>query len=324
MKRMRRKGKLKEAFGLIGGIFLLSGCLPQPSLTPQADYDVHFLTPSAYYGKEGYEEGATIKDNNSYTTFVRWIEVNDNHLYCEYTLPKSYEEGQTIPSIILVHGFNSNHFEWNAFVPFLVSSGFAIAAIDCRGGQRSDCRSDGTLVEMTLDSQIHDVQATTQYMKSQKEVDPSNLFLMGHSQGGLIASLAASTAKIRNDLCGLISLSGGYTIIDDIVYGYDENNLPESPTLLETEIGKGYLESAFRHRNYRTEITYFQGSVLLAVGENDNMVSPDSVESIYQQSYSSQGYFYKVPNAGHGFSALDLQSFYPEVLEPFLLNAKIK
>ena len=141
---------------------------------------------------------------------------------------------------------------------------------------------------------------------------------MGHSQGGLLASLAAAKDSLKDSLSGVISLSGGYALIDEIVYGFEEKSLPEFADLKGTKVGKAYLESAFRHKGYLEEIKGYQGRVLLAVGEKDNMVSPESVELVYRMSYYPQGLYYLLPDVGHGFSSFELDTIYPGILEPFL------
>ena len=48
------------------------------------------------------------------------------------------------------------------------------------------------------------------------------------------------------------------------------------------------------------------------------MVSPESVELLHRMSYYPQGLYYFLPDVGHGFSSFELDSIYPEMLEPFL------
>lgn len=280
-------------------------------------YDIHFDALSPYAGSADYQEGKVIKENESYRCEAHWVKHNGNNIYCEYVYPADAPKDSPLPTVLLVHGFASNHLSWSSFLPYFAGSSFLAVALDCRGGS-SFSFSDGDFLQMSLDTELADIEAVALDALNQPIVDKENFFLVGHSQGGLLVSLASAKKNLKDRLKGIVSLSGGYCLIDDIVLDYEESSLPETAEILGTKVGKGYLESVFHHRIYREEIKDYDGKALLLVGEEDELVSPDSVQGIYEGCYADKGEFHRLPGIGHGYSIKGVGTFYDSILEPFL------
>ena len=81
--------------------------------------------------------------------------------------------------------------------PFLVladsltRTGIAILRYDKRG----IAQSKGDYAEATMQDFAQDAQAALAYMKSRKEVDAKRLGIIGHSEGGILASLVATRSQ---------------------------------------------------------------------------------------------------------------------------------
>jgi pimeloyl-ACP methyl ester carboxylesterase len=81
--------------------------------------------------------------------------------------------------------------------PFLVLSdyltrqGFAVLRMDDRGTGKSG----GTFNTATYDDKVADALAGVEFLASRKEIDRHRVGLLGHSEGGAIAELAASRSK---------------------------------------------------------------------------------------------------------------------------------
>jgi len=91
--------------------------------------------------------------------------------------------------------------------PFLVLSdyltrrGIAVLRVDDRGAGGST----GNFSEATSEDFAGDVLAGIEYLKSRKELDPSRIGLIGHSEGGLIAPIVAVES---NDVAFIVMMAG--------------------------------------------------------------------------------------------------------------------
>lgn len=99
------------------------------------------------------------------------------------------------PAVVLITGSGAQDRDETIFrhKPFLVIAdhltrrGIAVLRVDDRGvGGSTDRGSDET-----LDDHVGDVLAGVAFLKSRREIDPARIGLAGHSEGGIIAPLAA-------------------------------------------------------------------------------------------------------------------------------------
>lgn len=114
--------------------------------------------------------------------------------------------------ILLVHGFGQNRYTFHtsrrSFVNYLASAGFDVFNLDLRGRGRSR-RYGGALDETTIiDDYIReDVPAAIRCVL--RLTGAAQLFLVGHSMGGLISySVAGST--MRDEVAGVVSIGAPY------------------------------------------------------------------------------------------------------------------
>lgn len=152
------------------------------------------------------------------------------------TIPKG--EGP-FPAAIMITGSGPENRDEEIFghKPFLVISdwltrnGIAVLRYDDRGVGKST----GTYAGATSADLATDVDAAFDFLKNNKKINPKAIGLMGHSEGGLIAPIVASTNR---DIAFIVSLAGpgvtGEQILcrqtEDIykLSGVSENNIKES------------------------------------------------------------------------------------------------
>lgn len=122
------------------------------------------------------------------------------------TLPK--KEGK-FPAVILISGSGPQNRdeELMGHKPFLVLSdyltrnGIAVLRYDDRG----TASSGGVFASSTSQDFSNDVDAAVKYLLSRKEIDRNKIGLIGHSEGGLIAPMVASSSK---DVAFIVLLAG--------------------------------------------------------------------------------------------------------------------
>ncbi|PYS51702.1 MAG: hypothetical protein DMF68_03465 [Acidobacteria bacterium] len=86
----------------------------------------------------------------------------------------------------------------------LATRGIAVLRVDDRGVGKSGGRD--TLMTATTSSFADDVRAEVAYLRSRPEIDPKRIALVGHSEGGLIAPMVATTDP---QIKAIVLMAGG-------------------------------------------------------------------------------------------------------------------
>lgn len=130
--------------------------------------------------------------------------------------------------------------------------GIAVLRLDDRGFGAS--RGDAT--NATSRDFANDVRAALAYLRTRPEVDPRRLFLVGHSEGGLIAPMvAASDPTLR----GIVLMAGTASVGRDIIAGQmrylvDHNaQLPDSLRARAYAAQMANVDSAGAHQPWMHE-----------------------------------------------------------------------
>lgn len=154
----------------------------------------------------------------------------DDHgikLHAKLEMPKHFTEGEKCPLILIVHGF-TGHMEERHIIAVkdaAVSLGCAALRVEMFGhGQ-----SDGEFADHDLYKWISNALTAIDYAKSLDFV--SDLYMTGHSQGGLLTILCGGLRK--KDFKAIIPLSPALCIPDMARKGellgrpFDPNDIPD-------------------------------------------------------------------------------------------------
>jgi hypothetical protein len=140
------------------------------------------------------------------------------------TLPKEFEDD--LPAVVLVHGSGPTDYNESAYAyqPFrdiawgLAEKGIAVIRYDKRtyayGEEMRQQNETLTVYEETVEDAIR----ATELVKGDDRIDESQVFLAGHSLGGM---LAPRIEVQGGDYAGLISLAGSPRPLWEIIY--DQN-----------------------------------------------------------------------------------------------------
>lgn len=132
------------------------------------------------------------------------------------TLPRS---SGPFPTVILLHGsgpydrdYSSNgHKLFLVWADHLTRSGIAVLRFD----KRSAGKSTGNYDTSTLENFAKDTLAGIEYLKSRSEINPQQIGLVGHSEGGMTALLAASNS---DDVAFVVSMAAPYVNLEELIY----------------------------------------------------------------------------------------------------------
>lgn len=209
------------------------------------------------------------------------------------------------PVVILMHGFSGQRRSllFDEIFNKLLSSGIGAIRFDFDGHGESD----GRFVDMTVPKEIDDAKAVYEYAKSLPWV--SDVYLLGHSQGGVVASMLAGELG-DTKVSGLALLAPAAVLRDDAIRGdnqgarYDATNPPESVKLpgRDLAIGRQYILTAQTLPIYDTARKY-QGPALMLHGTSD-VVVPYTYSLRYDEIYHT-GSLHLIKGCDHGFRGFE-------------------
>lgn len=131
------------------------------------------------------------------------------------TLPRS---SRSFPAVILIQGSSPHDRDYSSdghkvflvWADYLTRAGFAVLRFDKRGNGKST----GDYSISTLKDSAQDVLAAIEYLKSRNDINPQQIGLIGHSEGGMVAFLAASKS---DDIAFVLSMAAPCVNAEEIV-----------------------------------------------------------------------------------------------------------
>lgn len=166
--------------------------------------------------------------------------------------------------------------------------------------------SDGQFVDMTVFSEILDAIKVIEYTKNQ--LGAKHIFLVGHSQGGVVASMVA--AYYHDVIDKAVLLSPAAALKTDALYGrcqgssYDPMHIPDTVDVTGFQVGGAYFRTAQLMPIYETA-QHFDRPTLIIAGSSDKIVDPQ-----FAQKYNTimpNTKFYLLDGAAHDLSGANGQ-----------------
>lgn len=172
-----------------------------------------------------------------------------------------------VPMVILSHGLSLNYTYMIPYAKKLLNYGIASVVFDFRGGGY-DCKSDGKISEMSLLTEIDDLNCVIDNVKKLDFVDSNKLYLAGHSQGGLVSSLLAPSRS--KDIAALFLFAPAYVIPDDTrnLTNMREDNVLN---LMPEYLGEKYINDSLSINLY-DDIKSYKKPVYIFHGKLDQRV----------------------------------------------------
>lgn len=173
--------------------------MPAPAATTAAETEKYTFTEGKYVMKE--------------VEFTR----DGLKIWGRLYLP---EGSGRFPLLVVSHGLGGT-YKWETGVAeAFAARGVAAYIFDFVGGG-PDCRSDGTMQDMSILTEAADLEAVLDGLLARDDVDPENVFLWGESQGGMVETIVAS--RRPEQIRGMIALFPGY-VIGDFAKRFQEND----------------------------------------------------------------------------------------------------
>lgn len=192
---MKFEAQIREA-GQISGNWLQGGLIIPTKLNKNSDVAVikKFIRPQTPIPPFSYKSEEIEYDNTDKSI----------HFGGTFTVPlsggKTGSDGSTIyPTVLLITGSGKQdrdetiyeHKSFAVIADYLTQHGIAVLRVD----DREMGKTSGNFMTSTTLDFANDVEAGIDYLKTRKDVDVTNIGLLGHSEGGVIAPMVASRRK---------------------------------------------------------------------------------------------------------------------------------
>ena len=224
-----------------------------------------------------------------------WSERDGNRIFGMMYYNSASSKKQ--PAVILSHSSSLTHEAMSGYALAIAKMGYAAYCFDfCGGSDKS--KSDGKTDEMTVFTEVEDLRAVVKTVKSLGYVEPSEVYLLGSSQGGLVSALLAD--ECPDDFAGMILF-------------YPAFNIPEMVKMFSgfgdfggmMSMSEAYINS-IKDFDVWSHIGKFSKPVCIINGTAD-MIVPISNSEKAVGLYPSAT-LNKIEGANHGFNAANLGS----------------
>ena len=185
-------------------------------------------------------------------------------------------QGEQLPIAIVSHGFMANQRSVIRYARALAEMGYAAFCFDFSGGCAFFGKSDGKSTDMSVLTEVSDLQAVAAYARTLPYTNSDDLLLMGCSQGGFVSALAA--AKPDSAVSKLILFYPALCIPDDARAGqmmfakFDPEHIPDQFMCGPMRLSSRYVTDVINMKP-NEEIRNYPGDVLIVHGDKDPVVS---------------------------------------------------
>lgn len=223
-------------------------------------------------------------------------------------------QGDNLPIAIVCHGFMANQNSVRHYTRALAGMGYAAFCFDFSGGCVIKGKSDGKTTDMSVLTEVADLEAVIAYVSSLPYTDSASILLMGCSQGGFVSALTA--AKLDPAVSRLILFYPALCIPDDARAGqmmfakFDPANVPELIQCGPMKLGACYATDVISMDPYK-EIKGYSGHVLIVHGTADSIVRLDYSQKACEtygnrtsvdSDHPPRTVFHTIEGGKHGFS----------------------
>lgn len=204
--------------------------------------------------------------------------------------------GDPAPVVLLLHGFTGSRDElpipntedgvFSRTARLLAENGYASLRIDFRGSGEST--ADMTYEATTFEGQVSDALAAVDYLKALDRVDGGDIFVIGWSQGGLVASAVAGRSGALDAVALWQAVGdpettyGGLLGADALAKGMaaapDETVKVTLPWGAEVGLNGAFFDS-IETFDPLAEIAAYKGPLFVTKGTLDTTVLPETSDA---------------------------------------------
>ena len=211
-------------------------------------------------------------------------------------------QGENLPVAIVCHGFMAFQDTVRQYAKTLARLGYAAYCFDFCGGCVIRGKSDGATTDMSVLTEVRDLEAVIDYVQSLPYTS-GRLLLMGCSQGGFVSALVA--ARHPEKVEKLVLFYPALCIPDDARAGkmmfarFDPSDPPQRFRCGPMKLGRCYPMDVMELDPFAA-IGGYSGPVLIVHGTKDKIVHPDYAKRAAETYANAQ--LHMIEKGAHGFS----------------------
>ena len=240
------------------------------------------------------------------------------------TLPVSASKDAKVPGVVMLHGTGSNRDEagmgYALAAPRMAADGIATLRIDFMGNGGSTA----SYRDYNYTSAVIDAKAAADYLAGLETVDGGNLGVLGWSQGGTDALLAAEahpdTFQAVVTWSGALELNGaslfaGTSFEDAYAQAKKEGFYTMTFDWREPlELGERWFQEV-AETNILKVTADIKAPILAINGKDDTTVTPDNAEKIVKAAANADSQLLLVDNCDHTYNVFsgDFTALYQTV-----------
>ena len=240
------------------------------------------------------------------------------------TMPVSATADAKVPAVVMLHGTGSNRDEagmgYAMAAPRMAADGIATLRIDFMGNGDSTA----SYTDYNYTSAIIDAKAAADYLAGLETVDADNLGVMGWSQGGTDALLAAEahpdTFKAVVTWAGALELNGDSLFAGtSFAEAQAEAEADGSYTMTfdwrePLELGARWFQEV-ADTDMLEIVANIEAPILAINGASDTTVTPDNAEKIVEASTNEASEVLLIENCDHTYNVFsgDFTALYETV-----------
>lgn len=229
---------------------------------------------------------------------------------------KNYPEqikDEKLPTIIIVHGLSGdktgNKFFFVKMSKFFTEKNYQVFRFDFTGSGESD----GEFENMTLSSEIHDIDCIMDYVNNDETVDKNNIIIIGHSLGGLITTLKAYEFNPKK----IVLLAPANDLYKTAIKLYeDQNNNVNLINFNGLKMKKDFVEDIQNYNPYEKASSY-DGDVMIIWGTEDISVPKVTMENTIK-SFRVPVEYIEIEGADHSFTNFETRDNIVERIYNFI------
>ena len=238
----------------------------------------------------------------AYTEEVIFIDAGDHKIPATLTLPAGQADA-LVPGVVMCHGNGSNRSEagggYDLLAPKLAEAGIASLRFDYIGN--GDSETD--YLEFTHEKGVADALLSVEHLTQVPGINPDRIGIMGWSQGGGIALVAASRSE---DIQSVLTWAGALYdgSIDEEAYATAKKDgfyLSEYAWRDPLKLSPAYFE-VLQQFIVADAVPLIKAPVLAINGQLDDVVPPATAGKIAELSVNEQSKVLLLEDADHTFN----------------------
>ena len=222
--------------------------------------------------------------------------------YCEIGTPKGVMRGffhipkrDKFPVVLIFHGFTGQctgtRFSYVQLSRLLDAQGVGTLRMDFLGSGESDLN----FVDMTFDDELSCARILLEQVRDMEQV--TDIYVMGHSMGGAVAS---ELAKIYPDTIKKLALwAPAFNLPAAMQYLTGQVERAESYDHNGYLISDAFVEDIL-NRDFYDQLDTYQNDLLVIHGTKDPTV-PYAISERYLQGFHKNIHFFPIKDATHNF-----------------------